>query len=206
MKLTKTQIYLILGLILLIIFVSPGGKTYKLRPLTKNSVVLAFGDSLTHGTGADTENSYPALLSHILCLKVVNSGIPGERSAAGLQRLPGILSKVHPDLVILCHGGNDILGGLSAEVLESNLTEMIQLIRKSGSEVILVSVPKKGLILSTLPLYQTLADKLQIPCENEIMTTVLSKRALKSDYVHPNDKGYKKIAEALEKLINQSTK
>jgi len=204
MNISKKKIYILIGILIAFVILNSREKTYKLTTLTKDSVVLAFGDSLTHGTGASDEDSYPAQLSKLLSLPVVNAGIPGEISSVGLRRLPDVLAKTQPDLVILCHGGNDILRGLSLKKLKSNLTKMIQLIRAAGSDVLLVAVPQKGLILSSLPLYKELSTELELPCENKVIASTLSSRSLKSDYVHPNAKGYKQIASAIYDLIHES--
>lgn len=81
----------------------------KLPPLGGDGVLLAFGDSLTFGTGAGENESYPAMLEQLTGHKVLNYGVPGEISADGLARLPGVLEHEKPALLILCHGANDLL-------------------------------------------------------------------------------------------------
>ena len=81
----------------------------KLKPLSQDAVILAFGDSLTFGTGAAPEQSYPSLLAEMTNLKVINAGVPGEVSSDGKKRLAKLLEETQPDLVVLCHGGNDLV-------------------------------------------------------------------------------------------------
>ena len=63
----------------------------KLSPLSADTIILAFGDSLTYGTGARNGQDYPSLLSKMTNLKVINEGVSGEISSEGLERLPTLL-------------------------------------------------------------------------------------------------------------------
>ena len=72
--------------------------------LSADAVILAFGDSLTFGTGANSEHSYPAELARLTGLTVINAGIPGEVTAQGVRRLPALLDRYKPQLLLLCHG------------------------------------------------------------------------------------------------------
>lgn len=167
----------------------------KIQPLAADAVVLAFGDSLTSGYGADPGKDYPSVLAQLTGWQVVNAGIPGERSAAGLRRLPEALAEHQPVLVLLCHGGNDILADTSAAEIAANLDAMIKLCRDAGAEVFLLGVPRKGLLLKPAPLYAEVAKRNAIPCDAKIIAKVLGKPALKSDYIHPNAAGYERIAQ-----------
>ncbi len=158
---------------------------------------MAFGDSLTAGYGAETGQDYPAVLAKLSGWQVINTGVPGELSAAGLARLPAVLEEHRPALVILCHGGNDILTDAAPGAIVANLEAMIRLCRAAGAEVLLVAVPQKGLSLRSAPFYAELAKRVGVPCEDEIVARVLSKGSLKSDYVHPNAEGYARIAAAV---------
>lgn len=173
-------------------------------PLSPGAVVLAFGDSLTYGTGAAENESYPAVLAGIIGRRVVNAGVPGETSAEGLARLPLLLEKYRPSLVFLCHGGNDFLRHLDPESLRENLLGMIDLARASGAEVYLIAVPRPGLFLSPASLYGEIARDRHLPCEKEALSEILSDSRLKSDAIHPNAAGYARLAQILAGRVTAS--
>jgi lysophospholipase L1-like esterase len=172
--------------------------------LTGSSVVVAFGDSLTSGTGADKAQSYPSVLSGLIGCRVVNAGVPGEDTTAGLRRLPGILKKEPPDLVILCHGGNDILSGESQDTTRANLSAMISMVKDAGADLILIGVPQPGLRLRAAPFYAEIAKQYTVPFDPDTIAAILSTPSLRSDRVHPNAAGYKRLAESIAALIVES--
>ena len=180
-----------------------GGST-RLDRLEPGAVVLAFGDSLTHGTGANPAESYPAVLERSIGRKVVNAGVPGETSAQGLARLPGVLDEVRPKLLILCHGGNDFLRRLDDQAARDNVRAMIALARDKGVGVVLLATPKPGVPPSIPAFYGELAADLRVPFEEAVIRAVLVDNRLKSDLVHPNAQGYARIAEAVKKLLDQA--
>lgn len=181
-----------------------GGGTPKVAKLAATDVVLAFGDSLTYGTGAKAEESYPAVLSELLGRNVVRAGIPGEQTAGGLQRLPGALDEHRPRLVIVCLGGNDMLRKGTPANIEANLREILKTIKSRGLDAMLIGVPTPTLITRPPDFYSRLAKEFSIPYEGDIVTSVLYKSELKSDPIHPNAAGYRKMAEAVAELLRDA--
>jgi lysophospholipase L1-like esterase len=181
-----------------------GGGQPKLPPLASDAVVLAFGDSLTFGIGANPNESYPARLEELIGRKVVSAGVPGEVSAEGLARLPSALDEAKPQLVILCHGGNDFLRKLDEAQAANNLRSMARLARSRGAQVVLIGVPKPGLLPSPAGFYADIAKELRLPYEEAALKKILTDNALKSDLVHPNAAGYARLAEAIAALLRKA--
>ncbi|HED16794.1 MAG TPA: arylesterase [Gammaproteobacteria bacterium] len=194
-------------LIVIVLLVSTSGCSDKqpaIKALSDNAVVLAFGDSLTAGTGVNKENSYPSVLARMIDRMVINAGVPGEVSREGFRRLPGLLDKYQPELVIISHGGNDLIRKLDAEKLVQNISAMIRAARNRGISVILLGIPRPGIFLSSVEFYNKLALDYNIPIENEILADILSDSSLKSDAIHPNIEGYRLMADSIFLLMKQT--
>ena len=179
-------------------------KTPQISPIANDDVVLAFGDSLTFGTGASPGASYPAQLQILIGRKVVNAGVPGEISSDGLQRLPELLEEVKPRLLILCHGGNDFLRKLGEAQVAANVRAMIRLAKDKGIGVVLIATPKPGLSISPPDFYAEIAKEFAIPFNDDVLKNILRDNDLKSDLIHPNAKGYAQIADTLAKLLKKA--
>lgn len=176
----------------------------RLAPLAADAVVLAFGDSLTYGSGANSSESYPAVLSRLINRTVVNAGVSGEGSADGLKRLPELLAEHRPRLVILCHGGNDLLRKQDETLLAANLAEMVQRVKAQGAQLVLIGVPKLGFGLEVPALYAQLARTQKLPYEGKIVAKIEDDRGLKSDFIHPNAAGYRLLAQRLQALLTEA--
>lgn len=182
-----------------------GQRTPALPHLTNDATILAFGDSLTFGTGVTTDESYPAQLAQLTGRKVINSGIAGETTAQGLSRLPDVLDETKPDLVILCLGGNDMLRRMDEQQMHDNLAAMIRMIKEQKIPLILLGVPRPSLFgLKPDPVYAALAKENDLPLENEILPGILGDRSKKSDQIHPNARGYRELAQAISDLMRRA--
>jgi len=165
--------------------------------LHNDATVLAFGDSLTFGTGSGKGEDYPSRLSELSNLQIINAGIPGEISSKGLQRLAEQLEIHKPALMILIHGGNDILRKLPRQELKNNLLTMIELAKNHNTDVVMFGVPEPGLFLKSAEIYEQVAEQANIPIELKLLPEILGEKSLKSDIAHPNAKGYEKMANGI---------
>jgi acyl-CoA thioesterase I len=195
-----TSLLLILGLF----SVCSCSKTPQIAKLPSDGVVLAFGDSITFGTGATPAESYPSILEKSIGRRVVNAGVPGEVTAEGKVRLASVLDEFNPALVLLCLGGNDFLRHQDESDAAENLRAMITLAHNRGIGVVLIAVSKLGLGLEVPKFYGEIAKDLAIPLEEKTLKHILSKSSLKSDSVHPNAEGYSILADSLTKLLHDS--
>ena len=181
-----------------------GERVPRVPAVGPDEVIVAFGDSLTYGTGATASESYPAVLTQLIGRKVVRSGVPGEVTAQGLARLPQVIAEHSPALMIVCLGGNDMLRRGDEAQIKKNLAEIIRTIRGRGISVVLVGVPKPSLITSAPAFYAELAKEFDIPYEGKVVTDVMYQLELKADPIHPNGKGYRRMAEAIAQLLKQA--
>ena len=203
MNTRRMSILSLLAFVVFLFFLRPDSKAFETSPLGSQDIVLAFGDSLTYGYGAPSQ-SYPVQLQQEIQREIINGGVSGETSSQGLKRLPSLLQKYHPKLVILCHGGNDILRQQSKETLKENLLKMIQMSKNSGAQILLVAVPDfYSLGLSSEGLYREVAKQEHVLYEGEVLTKIENDPALKSDRIHPNAKGYALMAEAFAKILKK---
>jgi lysophospholipase L1-like esterase len=180
------------------------GERPKLERLSQDAVILAFGDSLTYGTGASETESYPAQLEILIGHPVVRAGVPGEVTAQALERLPAELDEHAPRLLLLCIGGNDFLRRLGNAQAERNVRAMIELARRRGIAVVLIGTPEPGLLPSPPAFYASVAKDLRVPYEGEVITEVLKDTRLKSDPIHPNAAGYRLIAERIAERLKKT--
>lgn len=191
-------------LILLLAALSACSKGPKLPQLPADAVILAFGDSLTAGTGANENEGYPAVLSRLVGRRVINAGVPGEVSVSGVVRLPEVLDREKPNLLILCHGGNDLLAKQEQRQIADNLRTMVRAARERGIPVILLAVPTPDLTLKPPALYDEVAREFDLPIERKTLPQILGKSSLKSDHIHPNAAGYAKLAEAVAETLRKN--
>lgn len=195
--------YFLGGLLAATMLAACGRKPVVGRKIAAGATVLALGDSLTFGTGATPETSYPTVLARLTGWNVVNAGIPGDTSAQALARLPALLQEHSPQLVLVGIGGNDFLRRMSEKDTLANIRRICEQALAAGAQVMLIAVPAPSAAaviagsLSDHPLYQEIADSLRLPLHAKGWSTVLANAALRSDQIHANAQGYEAFANGL---------
>ena len=192
----------LLTVVILIYFFWPGARwRFQNLPPSANGPWVAFGDSLTAGYGASEGGGYPAELSKRLGVPIQNLGEPGATSADGLKRITDV-EALNPRVVLLCFGGNDVLQSLPRAQMFSNIGTMIDRLQARGSFVVLIGIRGPSVIGdANAKGFKALAREKEVKHVPNILDGILSQPSLMSDYVHPNDAGYAKIAERLEKEL-----
>ena len=173
----------------------------QLSEVPAGGTILAFGDSLTEGVGARSQESYPTVLAELSGRKVINAGVSGETTTQGVKRLPGLLEQHNPDLLILIEGGNDILRNQPNKNIKANLAEMIEVTRAQGVQIVFLGVPEKNLFSSSAPFYEELASEYELVFDGNLIGSLLRTTSYKSDPIHFNAKGYRAMAEAIHELL-----
>ncbi len=176
----------------------------KLARLSHDAVILAFGDSLTYGSGVEAEDSYPAVLEALAGREVINAGVPGEVTAEGLRRLPEVLDEYQPDLLILCHGGNDLIRKQGEHQAAGNIRAMVRQAQQRSIPVLMIAVPKPGVFMKPAVFYAEVATEFGLPLQGDILADIESDRSLKSDTIHPNRAGYRLLAVAVFALLQEA--
>jgi acyl-CoA thioesterase-1 len=107
--------------------------------------ILLLGDSLSAAHNIELDKSWPVLLQRRLDVmrppyRLINASISGETTASGLARLPALLLRDRPALVMLELGANDGLRGLPLSEVRANLAAMVKLCRDRGARVLLLGI------------------------------------------------------------------
>jgi lysophospholipase L1-like esterase len=166
-------------------------------PSVTPSELVAFGDSLTFGLGTTGGNNFVSLLSQRVGVEIFNSGVPGDTTGSALSRLDSRVLARSPKIVIVLLGGNDLLQGVPLQTRVSNITTIVQRIRASGADVLLVGLGRPPLdpFDGALPGLASSTGSTYIP---DILEGIFGVPSLMSDEVHPNNAGHAIMADRLE--------
>ncbi|MEW8625327.1 MAG: arylesterase [Candidatus Thiodiazotropha sp.] len=163
------------------------------------TTLLVVGDSLSAGYGVTTEVRWVNLLSqrlnaHCGPFQVVNASVSGDTSQGGLSRLPALLSKHQPALVIIELGGNDGLRGINSRAMHDNLQRMVKLSKQAGAAVLLLGVRLPAnygpeFTKAFHQVYYDVSEAESVPLVPFFLQGVaLDMSLMQNDGIHPNDK------------------
>ncbi len=188
-------------------------------PTADTRLVVAFGDSLFAGYNLDVDKGFAPALERALATRgvkarVVNAGVSGDTTAAGLQRLAFTLDGLprKPDLVVISLGGNDMLRGLNPVETRGNLDTILSDLKARGIPALLtgmLAAPNLGADYATAfnPIYPDLAKKYRVPLYPFLLDGVLGQRALQlPDGIHPNAKGVEVMVGHVAPLVERALK
>ena len=187
------------------------------RPVGDERLIVAFGDSLYAGYGLDKDESLPAQLESELRAAginatVINAGVSGDTSAAGRQRLAFTLDGLPraPDLVILGLGGNDALRQIPAAQTRSEMTAMMEELKRRNIPVLLTGMrapPNLGPDYAAAfeRIWPHLAKQYGAGLYPFILDGVITDPALmQRDGIHPTAAGVARMADAIAPLVQKA--
>lgn len=185
------------------------GRSARLPAVPAGSVVLAFGDSVTYGTGAGPGEDWPTLLGGMTGWRMVNGGVPGDTAEGARGRIGPLLEEHRPSLVIVEIGGNDFLRRRSQKAVKEDVRQILAAVRSSGAAAVLVAVPELSLLgavtrrPSDAGLYAELGKEEKVPVITDIFSGILGQPELCSDQIHPNARGYRQMASGIDAALKK---
>lgn len=189
--------HLILALLLACLAALPAAATVR---------ILAFGDSLTFGSGLPERDGFVPQLEAWLHANgapdavVLNAGVPGETTAEGLARVERTLAETRPDAVLVALGANDLLRGLSTSRMFANLDGILAAVTADGVPALLAGLPppptwRRDDRDTYRDTFRTVADEhgaIYVPSFLAGMSGQgigAVRRMMQSDGIHPNAEG-----------------
>jgi acyl-CoA thioesterase-1 len=179
---------------------------------TGHPKIVVLGDSLTAGLGLLETQAYPALLQGKLNedgyeWEVINAGISGDTSAAGLQRIDWALSQGDVRILVLELGANDGLRGLPIAEMKKNLAAIIERAQEKRISVLLAGMeapPNFGpeYTVSFRQVYRDLARQYKVTLLPFLLDKVAGVPSLnQSDGIHPNIEGSRIVADTVWNVL-----
>jgi lysophospholipase L1-like esterase len=197
--------YLLVVLVIIffcwLLFFRGSNKEIKNNPSLGDTNV-AFGDSLVEGVGSTKGNDLFSVLSEKIGEPIKNYGKAGDTTAIALERLSEVLEEVpRPKVAIIILGGNDFLRQVPKEETFNNLEKIITAFQDRGAVVLLLGV-RGGLIKDNYEgEYRALAESLGAAYVSNILKGLITNREFMYDSIHPNDIGYRMIADRVEPVL-----
>jgi lysophospholipase L1-like esterase len=173
------------------------------KPIQSGSVVVAIGDSLVEGVGAETPGGFVAMLSRKIGIEIDNQGYSGDTTGTALLRLDRDALAKQPDVTLVLLGGNDALQRIAPEVTFANLEAVIRRLKNGGSKVLLLGV-RGGLFFDRYDSeFERLAESENVEFVPDVLDGIWGRDDRMFDEIHPNETGYRMIAEKVEPVLRR---
>ena len=167
---------------------------------SKGADIIAFGDSLVEGLGSTNVGDFVSLLSQKIGQPIVNLGHAGDTTVDGIARI-NQLDEYNPKVVLLLLGGNDHLRKIPIEDTFKNLAILIENIQARGAVVLLLGV-RGGLFNDKFDTeFENLRDTYHTAYVSDVLGGLFGNDKYMSDTIHPNDIGYRMIAERIYPVL-----
>ena len=166
----------------------------------KEGHIVAFGDSLTYGNGVEAKDAYPALLEDMWHKQVINLGVSGETSLQGAARKEEI-RKYRPSFVLIEFSANDFFRKIPREKTKAALEDIVDYVQNIGAVAVLIDTGGNPLMDSYKKMIKQIAKEKGALYVDGIMDNIFDNKKLKSDSIHPNEEGYKIIAQKIDKAL-----
>ena len=175
--------------------------------------ILILGDSLSAGLGVNYDQAWPSLLQSRIneigsSYSVINAGVSGDTTSGGISRLPRLLKKYSPEILILELGGNDGLRGTSLKAIEKNLRDMINSAQSSNITVLLIGVqlpPNYGMLYTKgfEEIFSDLAKEYSLDLIQGSLKIMVNEGLMQTDGIHPNVLGHQQIEGIVWERLNK---
>ena len=173
---------------------------------------MILGDSLSAGYGMNSEHSWVHLLEirfkeYGYSYRILNSSISGDTTQGGLSRLPRLIDRYQPEIVIIELGGNDGLRGIDPGITRENMTDMIRQSQAVGAQVLLAGIklpPNYGsaYLQQFESIYTDLASEFDTLLVPFFMDGIAFRPdLLQADTIHPNEKGQPVLLDNVWKVL-----
>lgn len=187
---------------------------FQVRAENESPTILILGDSISAAYNMEISQSWPSLLQDRLqqdgyAYEVFNSSISGETTQGGITRLPRLLEKHQPGIVVIELGGNDGLRGLPIEVTQQNLSSMIELSQQAGARVVLAEMripPNYGRSYTEKfnQTYTTLEESFGVTLLPFILQDIaLEPGMMQADGIHPSIEAQPVILDKVWAVLSQ---
>ena len=169
---------------------------------SQGETIIAFGDSLVKGIGAQEGNDFVSVLSAQIGEPIENFGRSGDTTERALGRIDTVLER-NPKVVLVLLGGNDYILRTSKEKVFANLGMIIEAIQERGAIVILLGV-RGGILKDGYKKdFENLAREYKTAYVPNIIDDIIGNPEFMFDSIHPNDKGNQIIADRIYPILKE---